>query len=175
MIYGSYSLQGNTLKLAAHIMDVGALKIGPEIDHEAELPHLIDMLNSVAWRIVRRLDPSYSVAEQTFVAANANIRLDAFENYIRGLVEDEDLERIKHLKEAVRLSPDFYAAWLALGRAYFAHQDYELAATTLGKLPKKRFARAGGAVLSRPGTVLHRQLRQGGGRVRFCRHHAASA
>ena len=136
VIYGSYSLQGNTLKISAHILDVGALKTGPEIVHEAELSHLLDMLNSVAWRIVRRLDPSYSVAEQTFVAANANIRLDAFENYIRGLVEDEDLERIKHLKESVRLSPDFYAAWLALGRAYFAHQDYELAASTLGKLPK---------------------------------------
>jgi tetratricopeptide (TPR) repeat protein len=136
VIYGSYSLQGNTLKISAHILDVGALKTGPEIVHEAELPHLLDMLNSLAWRIVRRLDPTYSVAEQTFVAANANVRLDAFENYIRGLVEDQDSERIRHLKESVRLSPDFYAAWLALGRAYFAHQDYELAASTLGKLPK---------------------------------------
>lgn len=136
VIYGSYSLEGNTLKISAHILDVAALKIGPAIDHQAELPHLLEMLNSLSWRIVRRLDPSYSVAEQTFVAANANIRLDAFENYIRGLVEDEDLERIKHLKESVKLSPDFYAASLALGRAYFANQNYEQAAATLGKLPK---------------------------------------
>ena len=84
----------------------------------------------------RQLDPKYAVAEQTFVAANSNVRLEAFENYIRGLVELEDAERIKHLKESVRLSPNFYAASLALGRAYFAHQDYELAYTTLGKLPK---------------------------------------
>ena len=76
------------------------------------------------------------MAEETFVAANANVRLDAFENYIRGLVEADPAERLKHLKESVRLSPDFYAAWLALGRAYFARQDYELAATTFAKLPK---------------------------------------
>lgn len=136
VIYGSYTLVGTTLKATAQILDVAALKLGQPIEQQAELAHLIDILNSLAWRTARQLDPGYSVAEQTFVAANANIRLDAFENYIRGLVEAQHGERIKHLKEAVRLNPDFYAACLTLGRAYFAHQDFELAYTTLGKLPR---------------------------------------
>lgn len=136
VIYGSYTLTGNVLKANAQILDVSGLKIGKSIEQQAELAHLLDMLNSLAWHTARQLDPTYAVAEQTFVAANSNVRLEAFENYIRGLVELEDAERIKHLKESVRLSPNFYAASLALGRAYFAHQDYELAYTTLGKLPK---------------------------------------
>ena len=136
VIYGSYTLDGTTLKATAQILDVAALQLGRPIEQQAELAHLIDILNSLAWRTARQLDPSYSVAEQTFVAANANVRLDAFENFIRGLVEAQHAERIKHLKESVRLNPNFYAAWLALGRAYFAHQDFEQAYTTLGKLPR---------------------------------------
>jgi len=136
VIYGTYTLDGSTLKATAQILDVAGLKLGQPIEQQAELPHLIDLLNSLAWRTARQLDPSYSVAEQSFVAANSDIRLDAFENYIRGLVEAQYAERIRHLKEAVRLNPRFYAAWLTLGRAYFAHQDFELAYTTLGKLPK---------------------------------------
>jgi len=136
VIYGSYSMSGNSLTATAHILDLPALKVGQPITQQAELPHLLGLLNSLAWRTARQLDPTYSVAEETFVAANANVRLDAFENYIRGLVEADPAERLKHLKESVRLSPEFYAAWLALGRAYFARQEYELAATTFAKLPR---------------------------------------
>ncbi len=45
-------------------------------------------------------------------------------------------EQIRHLKEAVRLDPSFSPALLALGKAYFANQQFELAATTLGRLPR---------------------------------------
>jgi tetratricopeptide (TPR) repeat protein len=41
-----------------------------------------------------------------------------------------------HLKEAVRISPAFMPAWLALGNAYFSNQDYDSAAATFGHLPK---------------------------------------
>jgi tetratricopeptide (TPR) repeat protein len=136
VIYGSYSMSANNLTATAHILDLPNLKVSQPLTQQMELPRLLGLLNSLAWRTARQLDPTYSVAEETFVAANANVRLDAFENYIRGLVEANPAERIKHLKESVRLSPDFYAAWLALGRAYFAHQDYELAAATFAKLPK---------------------------------------
>jgi tetratricopeptide (TPR) repeat protein len=40
------------------------------------------------------------------------------------------------LKESVRLTPGFAPAWLALGKAYFANQDYELAADAFGHLPR---------------------------------------
>jgi tetratricopeptide (TPR) repeat protein len=52
------------------------------------------------------------------------------------LVESDPAEQIRHLKEAVRLDPSFSPALLALGKAYFANQQFELAATTLGRLPR---------------------------------------
>ena len=136
VIIGSYTITGDRLSATAQVLDAKALKITAPIQQEADLKNLLDILNSLAWRIARQLDPSYSVAEQTFLAADAPLRVDAFENYIRGTIAESPAERVIHLKEAVRLAPSFTPAWLALGKAYFANQDYESAAATFGRLSK---------------------------------------
>ena len=135
VVVGSYLLQNGRLSAKAQILDVSALTLSPSLTRQADLKDLMDTLNGLAWDVARKLDPAYSVAEQTFLAADAPLRIDAFENYIRGVVEESPAERIMHLKESVRISPTFVPAWLALGRAYFANQDYELAAATFGRLP----------------------------------------
>jgi len=136
VIIGSYTSDGTHLTLSARILDVTALTLGPPIEEQGEQLHLLDGINSLAWKLVRQLDPAYPVAEQTFIAADAKLPLAVFENYIRGLVEDSAAERTKHLKEAVRLDPTYTPAWLALGRLYFHQQEFELAAAALAKVPK---------------------------------------
>ena len=136
VVFGFYTTTGATLNTTAQVLDVTGLKLGTSLNEQADLTHLLDTVNSLAWKTTRQLDPSYAVAEQTFVAADGDLRLDAFENYVRGLTGESADERIRHLRDAVRLSPHFYPAWLALGRAYFANQNYELAASTLGHLTK---------------------------------------
>ncbi len=136
VIIGSYSSDGKRITMTARILDISGLKLSAPIEEQAELPRLLDGINSLAWKLVRQFDPAYPVAEQTFVAADAKLPLSAFENYIRGLVEDSPAERIKHLKEAVQLDPAYYPAWLALGRMYFHEQEYELASAAFSKIPK---------------------------------------
>ncbi len=136
VVFGSYTTTGTMLNTTAQVLDVTALKLGAQLNNQADLTHLLETLNSLAWQVTRQLDPTYAVAEQTFIATDSDLRLDAFENYVRGLTEGSIDERIRHLREAVRLSPHFYPAWLALGKAYFANQNFELAASTLGHLTK---------------------------------------
>jgi tetratricopeptide (TPR) repeat protein len=136
VVFGSYTATGTTLNTTAQVLDVTGLKLGAQLNNQAESTHLLETLNGLAWQVTRQLDPTYAVAEQTFIAADSDLRLDAFENYVRGLTEDSNEERIRHLREAVRLSPHLYPAWLALGKAYFANQNYEQAASTLGHLTK---------------------------------------
>lgn len=136
VVFGYYTTTGTTLSTTAQVLDVTGLKLGAQLNNQAELSHLLDTLNSLAWQVTRQLDPKYPVAEQTFLAADSDLRLDAFENYVRGLTEGSADDRIRHLREAVRLSPHFYPAWLALGKAYFAQQNFDLAASTLGHLSK---------------------------------------
>ena len=136
IIVGNYTLQGQRFTTNTQILNVNALRMGQPLQQEADITRLLDVLNSTAWRVARSLDPQYNVAENTFVAAGSDLRLDGFENYIRGLVDPNGADRVRHLKEATQLNPKFSNGWLALGQAYFASQQYELAAVALGHLPK---------------------------------------
>jgi tetratricopeptide (TPR) repeat protein len=136
VIFGSYTTSGTMLNATAQVLDVTGLKLGSTLTEQAETTHLLDTLNGLAWKTTKQLDPSYAVAEQTFIAADSGLRADAFENYVRGISEEHTGERIRYLRESIRLSPTFYPAWLALGKAYFSNQNFELAASTLGHLPK---------------------------------------
>ncbi len=136
VIVGSFSTAALAFRAKAQVLKVDSLHMSAPIQEEADMTHLLDVLNSLAWGLAKQIDPQFAVARNTFVAAGAGLRVDAFENYIRGLVETDPQEQIRHLKEAVRLDPGFSPALLALGKAYFANQQFELAATTLGRLPR---------------------------------------
>lgn len=137
VILGFYTLSGDQLTASAQILNIKALTLSPPIRQEGDLKNLLDILNSLAWRVVRQIDPGYSVAEQTFLAADGPLRVEAFENYIRGIIAEAPSERIVHLKESLRLDPSFTPAWFGLGMAYFTNQEYDSAAATFGRLSKE--------------------------------------
>jgi len=134
ILIGSYSESGTTLTLKARIVDVARLRLSDEITQSGEIAQLIPLLSSLAWRITRNLDPHFGVAEETFKAAGSKIRLDAFEQYVRGLTEHDTDERLRHLKRATELSPNFTEAWVATGKLQFANQQYEQAAVSFAKV-----------------------------------------
>lgn len=135
VIVGSYTETGNQLAVSAQILNLHQLTLSPPIQEQAGLDHMLNTLNHLAWDVAKKLDPSYSVAEQTFLVADPTLRPGGFENYIRGLLATTPDSSIKHLTAAVQLCPGFTPARLELGKAYFANQDYADAALTLGKMP----------------------------------------
>lgn len=136
VIIGFYTETGDQLSATAQILDLRELALSKPIQREASLKGLLDTLNGLAWDVARKLDSSYSVAEQTFLAADSPLPPDAFESYIRGMTAEAPADRILHLREAVRLSPTFIPARLELGKAYFVNHDYAAAAITFGQMPK---------------------------------------
>jgi Flp pilus assembly protein TadD/TolB-like protein len=136
VIVGSFAETGSRFSAIAQILDMDTLHLSEPIQEEAEMTHLLEVLSSLSWRIAKRIDPQFAAAQSSFVAADPDLNLAAFENYVRGLIENSSAARINRLKEAVRLDPTFNPALFALGKAYFDNQQYELAATTLGRLPK---------------------------------------
>jgi tetratricopeptide (TPR) repeat protein len=135
IVLGSYSVANNRFSVSAQVLDVHGLKLSAALNEQGDLLRMLDVLNTLAWKIVKQLDPKYPVAEQTFIAASSTLHLDAFEKYVRGISEPSIPDQIRELKEAVRISPEMTPAWLALGKAYFNNEQYDLAATTLAKVP----------------------------------------
>src|SRR5271167_4575320 len=87
--------------------------------------------------LLQELPNPPQVSEQQFVKTAAPMRLDAFENYVRGVVSTSRPQKIKYLKEALRLNPGYAAAAFQLGEVYYDGHDYEQAAVWLAKVPKE--------------------------------------
>ncbi|HEY3989937.1 MAG TPA: tetratricopeptide repeat protein [Acidobacteriaceae bacterium] len=136
IIVGFYSLENNTLHVSAELLDVNALRLSPPLVQDGALDHMLDVLDSLAWQVARGLDPKFPLPESSFHAASANLRLNGFENYVRGIVEAQPAERIRHLRIAVAENPTYSPAWLALGMAYFSEQQFDASAAALGHLRK---------------------------------------
>jgi tetratricopeptide (TPR) repeat protein len=134
IIVGSYVTDGSKIVAEAQIVDVPHLRMSQTITAQGDMRQLIPVFNSLAWKLTRQLDPGFSVAEETFAATSSGLRLDAFEQYIRGITESDQAERLRHLNSAVRLSPEFSQAWMALGREEYASQQYEQAAIAFAKV-----------------------------------------
>ena len=97
---------GTRLIAEGRIVDVPQMRMSAPVTASGEMKDLIAVFDSLAWKLTRQLDPGFNVAEETFVAAGASMRLEAFEQYIRGITESDQGERQRHLQEAVKLSPD---------------------------------------------------------------------
>ncbi len=135
VVVGSYNVANNKISVQAEVLEVSALRLSAPLEDSADLPRLFDAENAIAWKIVRQIDPHFSVAEQTFLASPGGVPLPSFENYIRGSNEPTSAERLKHLQAAVAGTPTYAAALLALGKEQYAAHDYPSAAATLAKVP----------------------------------------
>lgn len=134
IVVGEYSISGTTLTASARLVDVPRLRISQPVTASGEMHSLVAVFDTLAWELTRQVDPKFPVSEETFVAAGANLQLDAFEQYIRGISEPDQAERIRHLQASVKLNPSFPVAWMALGREDFANQQYEQAAEAFAKV-----------------------------------------
>ena len=134
IVVGSYLTDGTGIVAEAQLVDVPHLRMSEPVTARGEMHDMIAVFSALAWKLTRQLDPGFSVAQETFVAAGAGLRLDAFEQYVRGITEPDQGERVRHLDQSVKLSPDYGQAWMALGREDYAGQQYEQAAAAFAKV-----------------------------------------
>jgi tetratricopeptide (TPR) repeat protein len=134
IVVGNYINDGSAIIAEARIVDVPRMTMGIPVTTRGEMHDLVAVFDSLAWKLTRQLDPAFNVSQETFVAAGANLSLEAFEQYIRGITESDQPERLRHLQEAVKLSPGFSPAWMALGREDYQGQQYEQAAAAFAKV-----------------------------------------
>jgi tetratricopeptide (TPR) repeat protein len=134
IIVGSYVTDGPGIVAEARLVDVPHLRMSQPVTARGEMRELVAIFDSLAWELTRQLDPGFKVSQETFLAAGSGLRLDAFEQYIRGITEPDQQERLRHLNQSVLLSPKFSPAWMALGREDYAGQQYEAAAEAFAKV-----------------------------------------
>ena len=135
VVIGRYNFDGKTFTAQAHLMDVQKLRLSRELIESGPLTDLIKIQTALTWDLLNTLHMVDTFSRNEFQALFAPIRLDALENYIRGVVAGSTQERIKRFKEAIRLEPRHTLAMLQLGKTYYNARDYEQAVNWFSKVP----------------------------------------
>jgi tetratricopeptide (TPR) repeat protein len=133
-VLGSYSYDGTRLTATAQLLDMRAQKLLPEATESAPLADLGTLQSALAWDLLRQIRTDFSMPKNNYVASVTPVRLDALENYIRGVLATTAEEKVQHYREAVRLNPDYAQAWLELGKTYYAQRAYEPAIAALSQV-----------------------------------------
>jgi tetratricopeptide (TPR) repeat protein/TolB-like protein len=135
VVFGRFNVEGAGLTATARLLDLRKLKLSPPIAATGELSELVDLQTRLVWLLEAAHDPHFTVGtEEDFSRKFPEVRLDAFENYIRGVLATDDPSRIHFFEESDRLNSSDHRAAFALGRFYFDQKDYANSAKWLKKL-----------------------------------------
>lgn len=135
IILGSYSYDGQTFTARAQVLDMKALSLSPDLVESGPLAGLIGIHTALAWDVLRQIHPNLMESRESFLQHAPAIRLDAFENFIRGVVASGNKEKIRYLKAAIAIDPGYAQAVLLLAKTYYSAHEYEQAAIWFAKLP----------------------------------------
>ncbi len=135
VVTGEFTLQGDALKTRVRVLDVAKLRLTLPMEENGGLADLIDLQTRLAWRILATQDPEFMVGpEEEFQRLFPRVRLDAFENYVRGIIATDAESRVRFLSEADRLDPSDHRPALELGRFYYDEKDCENSARWLRRI-----------------------------------------
>ncbi|MGZ4814906.1 MAG: tetratricopeptide repeat protein [Terriglobales bacterium] len=135
VVLGSYDYDGQTFTATAQLLDMKKLYLAPQVKESGPLVNMVGIQRALAWELLRDLSPETLPSKQAFLESAPPIRLDAFENYVRGVVATTREEKIQRFREAVRLNPRYTHAVLQLGRTYYNNREYESAASWFARVP----------------------------------------
>lgn len=135
VLIGNFKVDGSTLTAHARLMDVPHLRLGPELTESGPLATLVTLQTAFAWDLLNALKLSGDISKDQFVAQFPAARLDALENYVRGMLAGNVQEKIKRFQDALRLEPKNTLAMLQLGKAYYATKNYTEAVNVFSRVP----------------------------------------
>jgi tetratricopeptide (TPR) repeat protein len=136
VVFGRFTSDGQSLTVESQILRVSPTRLLPAIRETGALDSLMDLHVRLLWRLLSANDHAYPRSLDVFSKAQRPLRLDAFEHYVRGLLASEDDARLRELREAARLEPEWPDPDFAIGDAYYARRDCDSALIWFAKVPK---------------------------------------
>jgi len=131
---GSPAGSRGSLRISAFMLDTQRLRKGPQFSEIGALEDLTRLQTHLAWQALRLLAPQTTVSAEEFEKERPPIRVNAMENYIRGLLASTADQKHRYFTQAVRLDESFSQPCFELGRLYWEKKDYRLAAYWLARV-----------------------------------------
>ncbi|HVM75125.1 MAG TPA: tetratricopeptide repeat protein [Candidatus Saccharimonadales bacterium] len=136
IVFGDFSSDGTKLMVRARILRTSPVNLFPAVTETGPLTSLMELHTKVVWRLLSEADHTYPLSLNEFARLQRRISLAAFEQYIRGLLSNDDETRLRDLKEAARLEPDAPEPAFAIGEVYFQKNECSSALPWFAKVPR---------------------------------------
>jgi len=144
VIYGRIVSDGKTATLEARVLHLSPPSLSPSLTETGSMQDLLRVHARLSWQILCAVDRRNCLAEganrdeSSFSDPPASLRLDALENFARGMTGSDDETRLRLLREASRIEPAWDRPPFALGQIYFERRDCESALPWLSRVPPNR-------------------------------------
>ncbi|MGA2963045.1 MAG: tetratricopeptide repeat protein [Candidatus Korobacteraceae bacterium] len=135
VVMGDYDFDGLTFTARATVLDMNQLRRSSILEASGPLLKLIDVQTDLAWQVLKTVRPQSTISREEMIRSANPVRLDSFENYVRGILATTRQEKVRRFREAVRFNPQYTLAILQLGKTYYSNREYESAASWLSRIP----------------------------------------
>ncbi len=143
VVYGSYELlpaeAGGTaskgsLHITARVLYLKETRQGPPFTELGALEDLAELEARLGWRTLQQLEPRGAPSEADFLKVRPPVRIDAVENYVRGLLATDPEQRQHLFMQAARLDEHYSQPCFQLGKGYWEKREYKVAAGWLARV-----------------------------------------
>jgi tetratricopeptide (TPR) repeat protein len=117
-----------SLRITARILDLKLMRQGPEFGETGAMEDLAAIEVRLGWQALKQLDPQTKISEQEFSQARPPVRIDAVENYIRGLLAASPEQSSRFFAQAARLDEHYSPPCFQLAKSYWEKKEYKVAA-----------------------------------------------
>ncbi len=144
VVFGNFDPDGANVRVTARVLGVNPPKLSDATEDSGTLESLGAIDSRVSWRVLCEIraglapnspcDAALPAARQ-FLSAGSPIRPDALEHFVRGLLASEDEVRLREMREAAELDPDWDEPVYAIGKTYYARMECEPAMSWYARVP----------------------------------------
>ena len=145
VVYGYYELlppgpenpqSRGSLRITARVLDLKHTRQSAAFAETGALEDLATIQARLGWQVLDMLAPKTAPAEAEFLKARPPVRVDAVENYVRGLLSALPEQRQRLFLQAARLDEHYSQPCFQLGKAYWEKKDYRQAEIWLARVAR---------------------------------------
>jgi tetratricopeptide (TPR) repeat protein len=124
---GSAVKSRGSLQITARVLDLKGMRSGPQFHESGAIEDLAALQNHLAWQALQALSKNTAPTEAAFQERHPPVRLDAIENYVRGLLAANPDDKHRLFTQAARLDPHYSQPCFQLGRLLWKRKEYKTA------------------------------------------------
>jgi tetratricopeptide (TPR) repeat protein len=143
-VYGYYELlpsedgaqSKGSLRITARLLDLKHTRQSRPFLEMGALEDLGAVQARLGWQVLQMLAPQTAPSEANFLKERPAVRLDALENYVRGLMAASPEQSQRFFMQAARLDAHYSQPCFQLGKVYWEKKDFKMAGSWLERVAR---------------------------------------